>query len=88
MAQPPVSTSASYRAIVSTPASFRRSTAAAFLVAGLVFFAFEATKSLIFPVLSLWESHWITIAFGACVAAIAAYAAMRRQGTILASLAT
>ncbi len=82
------SASASFRAIVVTPSGRRRATGTAFLAAGLVFFIFEATKSLIFPVLSLWESHWITIAFGSCVAAVAAYAAMHRQGTILAKLAT
>jgi len=82
------STSSSYRAIVVTPSGRRRATGTAFLAAGVVFLVFEATKSLIFPVLSLWESHWITIAFGSCVAAVAAYAAMLRQGTILASLAT
>ncbi len=70
------------------PGRRARATGIAFLVAGMGFFVYEATKSMIFPRLSLWESHSITIVFGACVAAIAAYAAMRRQGTMLERLAT
>ncbi len=79
--------SAQFRAIVVTPAGRRRTSAFAFLAAAVLFFIYEATKSVILPGLSLWESHWITILFGSCIAAVAAYGTMLRQGTILATLA-
>ena len=59
----------------------------AFVGGALVFFVYEAGKSAVLPDLTLWESHSITIVFGACSAAGAAYLAMRRQAATLGSLA-
>ena len=79
---------AQFRAIVVTPRGRRRASAFAFFAAAVLFFIYEATKSVILPGLSLWESHSITILFGSCIAAVAAYGTMLRQGSILANLAS
>ncbi len=54
-------------------------TALAFLGGALVFFIFEASKSAVLPTLTIWESHSITIVFGSCIAAGAAYLAMQES---------
>ena len=69
------------------PAARARATVLAFLGGALVFFVYEASKSAVFPNLTLWESHSITIVFGACSAAGAAFLAMQRQAATLGSLA-
>jgi diguanylate cyclase (GGDEF)-like protein/PAS domain S-box-containing protein len=76
-----------FRSIVFTPRRRRRSSAIAFATAAAGFFMYEATKSVLLPGLSLWQSHTITIVFGAVVATIIAHVAMARQGAILATLA-
>ena len=69
------------------PVAHARATVLAFVGGALVFFVYEAGKSAVLPDLTLWESHSITIVFGACSAAGAAYLAMRRQAATLGSLA-
>ena len=69
------------------PAAHAKATVLAFLGGALVFFVYEAGKSAVLPDLTLWESHSITIVFGACSAAGAAYLALRRQAATLGSLA-
>ncbi|MGZ8414919.1 MAG: putative bifunctional diguanylate cyclase/phosphodiesterase [Gemmatirosa sp.] len=50
-------------------------------------FVYEALKSAVFPSLSMWESHAITIAVGAVTAATVSHVAMRRQRGVLRALA-
>ena len=69
------------------PVAHAKATVLAFVGGALVFFVYEAGKSAVLPDLTLWESHSITIVFGACSAAGAAYLAMRRQAATLGSLA-
>jgi diguanylate cyclase (GGDEF)-like protein/PAS domain S-box-containing protein len=82
----PNPTAKTVRTIV-LPAARARATVLAFLGGALVFFIYEASKSAVFPHLTLWESHSITIVFGACSAAGAAFLAMQRQAATLGSLA-
>jgi diguanylate cyclase (GGDEF)-like protein/PAS domain S-box-containing protein len=82
----PIPTATTVRALV-LPAARARATVLAFLGGALVFFIYEASKSAVFPNLTLWESHSITIVFGACSAAGAAFLAMQRQAVTLGSLA-
>ncbi len=64
-----------------------RGVAAIFVVAALVFFVFEATKSAILgPGLTLWESHSVTIVFGSVVAALAGHWALGAQARLHAEL--
>lgn len=81
------SNTSSFRAIVIPAARRARATALAFAGGALVFFIFEASKSAVLPTLTIWESHSITIVFGSCIAACAAYLAMQRQAKMLSSLA-
>ncbi|WP_310570141.1 EAL domain-containing protein [Gemmatimonas sp.] len=83
----PHTTSSSFRAIVLPAARQARATALAFLGGALVFFIFEASKSAVFPKLTIWESHSITIVFGSCIAAGAAFLAMKRQASMLSKIA-
>ena len=48
-------------------------------VAGVALFAYEWTKSLLFPNLTIWESHAMTIVVGSVVAGVAAAMVLRRQ---------
>lgn len=64
-----------------------RATVLAVLGGAMLFFVYEATKSAIFPGLTIWESHSITIAFGAIISGLAAWFAMARQASMLATLA-
>ncbi|MDQ2665034.1 MAG: PAS domain S-box protein [Gemmatimonadota bacterium] len=52
------------------------------LTAGLGLFIYEATKSAIFPHLTLWQSHGMTILFGSIVATLAAYHVLREQARL------
>lgn len=80
-------TSSQFRAIV-VPAERRwRATLLATIAGALVFFIFEASKSAIFPHLTIWESHNITITFGSLIAGGAAWFAMARQASMLRTLA-
>lgn len=63
-----------------------RASGAILLIAALGLFIYEATKSVLLPKLTLWESHSVTIAFGSIVAALAAYGALRRQSMLHAQL--
>ncbi len=81
-------TSSSFRVIILPAARQARATALAFLGGALVFFVFEASKSAVFPTLTIWESHSITIVFGSCIAAGAAFLAMRRQASMLSKIAS
>jgi diguanylate cyclase (GGDEF)-like protein/PAS domain S-box-containing protein len=73
---------------VTLPAGRRwRATVLAILGGAMLFFVYEATKSAIFPGLTIWESHSITIAFGAIISGLAAWFAMARQASMLATLA-
>ncbi len=81
-------TSSSFRAIAVPAARRWRATGAAVALGAAVFLLFEATKSSIFPRLTIWESHSITIVFGALIAGAAAWMAMRRQEAMLLTLAS
>ena len=82
-----LTTSSQFRAI-SVPAERRwRATLLATLAGALVFFIFAASKSAIFPSLTIWQSHNITIAFGSMIAGGAAWFAMVRQASMLQTLA-
>ena len=81
------SNSSSFRAIVIPAARRAQATAMAFVCGALVFFIFEASKSAVFPSLTIWESHSITIFFGAFIAAGAAFIAMQRQAAMVGTLA-
>ena len=81
------SNTSSFRAIVIPAARRARATALAFAGGALVFFIFEASKSAVLPRLTIWESHSITIVFGAFIAAGAAFIAMQRQASMLITLA-
>jgi diguanylate cyclase (GGDEF)-like protein/PAS domain S-box-containing protein len=82
-----LATSSQFRAI-SVPAERRwRAALLATLAGALVFFIFEASKSAIFPKLTIWQSHNITIAFGSMIAGGAAWFAMARQASMLRTLA-
>ncbi|MBL0940758.1 MAG: EAL domain-containing protein [Gemmatimonadaceae bacterium] len=73
---------------ITLPTSRRwRATFLAIAGGALLFFVYEATKSAIFPKLTIWESHSITIAFGALISGMAAWFAMARQASMLATLA-
>lgn len=82
-----MSTTASYRAIRLPAVQQLRAILAAILGGALVFFVFEASKSAIFPHLTIWESHSITIGFGAMIAGAAAWITIGRQARVLAELA-
>jgi diguanylate cyclase (GGDEF)-like protein/PAS domain S-box-containing protein len=56
------------------------------LGAAMLLFVYEATKSVLLPGLTLWESHAVTIAFGSVVAGVATAYALRRQSTLHAQL--
>ena len=79
--------SSSFRAIVIPAARRAQATLMAFVCGALVFFIFEASKSAVFPQLTIWESHSITIVFGAFIAAGAAFIAMQRQAAMVGTLA-
>ena len=81
------SNSSSFRAIVIPAARRAQATLMAFVCGALVFFIFEASKSAVFPQLTIWESHSITIVFGAFIAAGAAFIAMQRQAAMVGTLA-
>ena len=53
----------------------------------IVFFVYEASKSAIFPGLTIWQSHFFTIGFGALIAGAAAWFTMRRQANLLRAIA-
>ena len=79
-------TTASFRAIRLPATQQIRATLIAVLLGALVFFAFEASKSAVFPHLTIWESHSITIVFGSMIAGAAAWIAINRQASVLAEL--
>lgn len=76
-----------YRVLSASRRSQWRASARATLGAALVFFVYEAGKSAVLPDLTIWESHSITIAFGAVIAGTAAWIAMRRQHHLLQAIA-
>lgn len=82
-----LSNTSSFRAVMIPAVRRARATALAFVGGALVFFIFEASKSAVFPSLTIWESHSITIVFGSCIAAGAAFIAMQRQASMLITLA-
>lgn len=80
-------TTSSFRAIVVPTGRRWRATGLAVLLGAVVFLIFEATKQTIFPGVTIWESHTITIVFGSIIAGAAAWLAMRRQESMLRTLA-
>lgn len=78
----------SFRAFAVPAAKRWRATGFAVLLGAVVFFVFEATKELFVQGrLSPWESHTITIVFGALIAGAAAWMTLRRQESVLQTLA-
>ncbi len=66
-------------------ARWRMVTAAAVVVA-LLMLLFESVKSVIWPDITIWESHTITIVFSTMVATFATWAAVRRSDQLHARL--
>jgi diguanylate cyclase (GGDEF)-like protein/PAS domain S-box-containing protein len=80
--------SSQFRVFVIPAHSQWRATVLATVVGALIFFVYEASKSAIFPGLTIWESHSITIGFGSVIAGGAAWFAMRRQARLLQAIAS
>jgi len=81
------SITAKFRTVTASRSSQWRAALLATLGGAAVFFVYEASKSAIFPRLTIWESHSITIGFGALIAGAAAWFTMRRQTRLLQTIA-
>lgn len=62
--------------------SVNRATAAVAAAACFGLLVFEATKSVVLPSLTLWQSHSVTIMFGTVVAALSAFRVLRSQSKL------
>ncbi|MBC8086180.1 MAG: EAL domain-containing protein [Phycisphaerae bacterium] len=71
--------------VVQTPI---RASLLVFVVAAIGLFIYEATKSILLPGLTLWQSHSVTIVFGSVVAALGAYCALHSQASLHRELLT
>lgn len=58
----------------------------AFLTTAFVMFVYELTKQTLFPQISIWESHTITIVFGAILATYAVARALGKQASAHAEI--
>lgn len=81
------SLTAQFRAVTASRHSQWRATLRASFGGAVLFLVYEASKSAIFPGLTIWESHSITIGFGAIIAGAAAWVTVRRQSDLLQTIA-
>ncbi len=81
------SSTAQFRTLTASRRSQWRAALRASFGGAVLFLVYEASKSAIFPGLTIWESHSITIGFGAVIAGAAAWATVRRQSDLLQTIA-